>query len=575
MSTPKVLILALVYFAANTVCADPDLSGCEVAVKIEQGHVCGRRRRATNGEDYASFRGIPYAKQPLGELRFKELQPAEHFVGVFNATESGPICPQLDMFYAPIGLVPDPSEFAGEDCIRINVHVPYKFLPDRFGVTKRLLPVLLWIHGGSFSYGSGNAEFYGPEYLMTKEVILVTFNYRIHALGFLSMDNEYIPGNNGLRDCITAMKWVQRNIKFFGGDPGRVTLAGQSAGGVMAHLLSISPATKGLFHQVIGLSGNSLTSFYTYSPILAKILNVIFFIAVGINPFGDPKKIHDELVATPMETLLKGNKVILDLTGLVSFAPVIETKQPGFTTVIPKDPEELLNEGAGKEYPMVIGFTSNEGMSLRKRLEEVRMETTLRLAPALALPQNLIFPKYTFLVPVLTIKHLAEYFSVIWITLDNFVVSATESYYMYPAQRLTQKRLRTGAADTFLYQFAYPGENSPIKIGLNTTFPGASHGKDMAYFFRFNHFLGPQTEDDELAPTTDDNGMKAWMTNFISNFVKSGSPTENIDDWPPSQEDLKFQNIEKPFVYDYIPPTPYMEQRLEYFTALYKLGFWE
>ncbi|XP_028177931.1 uncharacterized protein LOC114365532 isoform X2 [Ostrinia furnacalis] len=229
--------------------AIPDLTGCEVAAKTEQGYVCGRIRNATNGAKYASFRGMQYGTQPLGELRFKELLPPPSFDGLFNATEAGPICAQVDVLYTPNNLVAPLS--SGEDCIRINVHVPYDYLPaiNATSNSSNLLPVMFWIHGGAFSYGSGDADVHGPEYLMTKDVILVTINYRLHVFGFLSLDNEYIPGNNGLRDCITALKWVQSNIRNFGGDPARVTISGESAGAVMTHLLSISNATQGLFQS--------------------------------------------------------------------------------------------------------------------------------------------------------------------------------------------------------------------------------------------------------------------------------------------------------------------------------------
>ncbi|XP_063834583.1 juvenile hormone esterase-like [Ostrinia nubilalis] len=571
MSAAKLLLVALVYFSACHA-AIPDLTGCEVAAKTEQGYVCGRIRNATNGAKYASFRGMEYGTQPLGELRFKELLPPPSFDGLFDATEAGPICAQVDVFYTPNNLVAPLS--SGEDCIRINVHVPYDYLPaiNATSNSSNLLPVLFWIHGGSFSYGSGDADVHGPEYLMTKDVILVTINYRLHVFGFLSLDNEYIPGNNGLRDCITALKWVQSNIRNFGGDPGQVTIAGQSAGGAMASLLSISHATQGLFQRVVGLSGEAIASFYSYSQTYAKLINAIFLPAAGINPLQTPKKIYEDLVAAPLENLLAGNKVLLDTFGLVSFTPVIESAQPNFTTVIPASPEDLLNAGAGKNYPMWIGFCSNEAADFKTRLEEVNIETKLRLLPSLTLPQNLLFSANALTVPVLTVKQLAEYFNVTFITLEKFLVAATDSYYKYPGQRLTLKRLRANASNTYLSEFSYPGENniSVLKDALNQTWSGAAHVEDLTYFFRFNHFLGPQQED-ELASTSEANKMRAKMTGIITNFVINGSPASSTD-WPATGTDLKFQNLDSPDQFNFTDPTPYMEDKITYFSNLYNVG---
>lgn len=292
------------------------------------------------------------------------------------------------------------------------------------------------------------------------------------------------------------------------------------------HALSVGHRdylTCTLFFRVIGSSGQSIASFYSYSQVYAKLVNAIFFIAAGINPLQTPKKLHDDLVAAPLEKILAGTKAILDTFGLVSFAPVIEgtTPRANFTTILPKSPEDLLDEGAGKEYPMIIGFCSNEAADFEQRLRAVAIETKLRLVPALTLPQNLLFSANILTVPVLTTKQLAEYFNVTFITLEKFLVAATDSYYKYPGMRLTQKRLSVGAAKTYIYQFGYPGERSPIKVSLNTTYPGAAHIEDITYFFRFNTFLGPQ-ESNELEHTSNDNKMKDFMTTFITNFVING-----------------------------------------------------
>ncbi|XP_063834618.1 juvenile hormone esterase-like [Ostrinia nubilalis] len=397
---------------------------------------------------------------------------------------------------------------------------------------------------------------------MTKDVILVTINYRLHVFGFLSLDNEYIPGNNGLRDCITALKWVQSNIRNFGGDPAQVTIAGQSAGGVIAHLLSISNVTKGLFQQVMALSGHSIAGFYSYSPSYAKLINAIFLPAAGINPLQTPKKIYEDLVAAPLDNLLRGQKVLLDKFGLVSFTPVIENAQPNFTTVISQSPEDLLNAGAGKDYPLWIGFCSNEAADFKTRLEEVNIVTKLRLQPSLTLPLNLLYSANPLTVPVLTTLQLAEYLNVTSITLEKFLVAATDSYYKYPSHRLALKRLRVNASNTYLIQFSYPGEKSVLKDAFSQSWSGAAHVEDIAYFFRFNHFLGPQQEN-ELVPTSNDNIMRARITNLIyANFI--------VRDAPFNLQIYQYISIEGP--YDIRDELIIDQNEDTYFSNLYSVG---
>jgi carboxylesterase type B len=119
---------------------------------------------------------------------------------------------------------------------------------------------MFWIHGGMFVFGSGSAEMYGPDFLITEDVVVVTINYRLGLLGFLSLDNPTlgVPGNAGLKDIVMALKWVQKNIRQFGGDPNNVTIFGQSSGAAAVHLLTLSPMSRGLFHKAIGQSGSAL-----------------------------------------------------------------------------------------------------------------------------------------------------------------------------------------------------------------------------------------------------------------------------------------------------------------------------
>ncbi|XP_038219763.1 esterase FE4-like [Zerene cesonia] len=217
-----------------------------VRIKVSEGVLEGSKVDNVYGKPYFSFKGIPYAEPPVGDLRFKAPKPRTPWIGVREAKEHGPESCQYNI------LLPQSTECKGdEDCLYLNVYTP-NIEPEN------PLPVMVYIHGGGFVCGRGNSEQYGPEFLIKHNVILVTINYRLGILGFLCLDTEDIPGNAGMKDQVAALRWVQNNISNFGGDPDNVTIFGESAGAasVSAHL--VSPMTKGLFKRAIMQSGTSL-----------------------------------------------------------------------------------------------------------------------------------------------------------------------------------------------------------------------------------------------------------------------------------------------------------------------------
>ena len=205
-------------------------------VRIDSGAL-----RGITDQGVASFRNIPYAAPPVGKLRWRPPQAPRAWNKVRDASAFGPICPQN---YNPSdnGVGPLP---ASEDCLTLNV-----WTPAEVGAAR---PVMVWIHGGGFVNGSASAPLYDGDALARQGVVVVTLNYRLGWLGFfahpaLSATQPGEPlGNYGLMDQIAALKWVQRNIAAFGGDPGNVTLFGESAGGMSVNKLMISPAARGLF----------------------------------------------------------------------------------------------------------------------------------------------------------------------------------------------------------------------------------------------------------------------------------------------------------------------------------------
>ena len=228
----RVIFLAAIVAVATLAKADPSV------VMTTKGAVKG-----IVSDIAREFRGIPYAAPPVNELRWKDPQDHKSWApGTLSATVDGPGCPQS--CYLPPHTCP--ARYS-EDCLYLNVFTP---LPSQMA-TSGPLPVLMWIHGGNFKQGSGTGLLYdGSHIAKTQNVIVVTINYRLGALGFLN-NNQSFTGNYGIKDQRFAMQWIQQNIASFGGDPTRVTLFGQSAGAMSIATHMISPKSKNLFHRAI------------------------------------------------------------------------------------------------------------------------------------------------------------------------------------------------------------------------------------------------------------------------------------------------------------------------------------
>jgi len=207
-------------------------------VDTENGAIEGFVMESWTGQSFHAFLRIPFAEAPIGELRFQPPIAAQPWTGIRNGTYYGPMCWQERRY----GRTAEMSE----DCLQLNVFT--KNLP----ITE-LKPVIAFVHGGGFEDSSAIEQ--GAEYLMDRDIVYVTINYRLGALGFLATGSIEAAGNVGLKDQALALKWIQNNIERFGGDPNRVTIAGLSAGGYSVTALLASPMAAGNFHRVIAMSG--------------------------------------------------------------------------------------------------------------------------------------------------------------------------------------------------------------------------------------------------------------------------------------------------------------------------------
>jgi len=238
----RALLIAIFVLLAAGFC----LAQAPAPVKVEGGLVQGAVE-----DGLTVYRGIPFAAPPVGDLRWRAPQPVQKWDGIKETVKFGPACIQ-GMTMGPVGRSPAPSE----DCLYLNIWSPAKSPRDH-------VPVFVWIHGGGFAMGSTSEATYSGEKLAKKGVMLVSIAYRVGQMGFfvhpeLSTETKnHVSGNYGLLDMIADLQWIQKNIAAFGGDPHRVTIFGESAGGIAVSMLSASPLAKKLFHGAISESGGS------------------------------------------------------------------------------------------------------------------------------------------------------------------------------------------------------------------------------------------------------------------------------------------------------------------------------
>ncbi|GFN90227.1 neuroligin-1 [Plakobranchus ocellatus] len=255
MESSLILFVTFAAFIGSLTLEDPRpgeqevISTADVVVSTSFGHLKGVQRIWNDGEIMNEFKGIPYAQPPIGDLRFASPEPPLVWSDVRDATSYGHYCPQEEY----VGLLNNETSMS-EDCLYLNIFSPSPIPQD----SSPPLPVMVWIHGGAFYQGAGSA-FDGSVLASRGQVVVVTINYRLGPLGFLSTEDDVIPGNFGMLDQVMALKWIRLNIRQFGGDPDRVAVFGVSAGAHSATLLSLSPLSKGLFHRAIAQSGGSIT----------------------------------------------------------------------------------------------------------------------------------------------------------------------------------------------------------------------------------------------------------------------------------------------------------------------------
>ncbi|XP_039310191.1 esterase E4 [Solenopsis invicta] len=509
----------------------------EIKVQVTEGKLTGVVEDGHNVR-YCAFRGIPYAKPPVGELRFKDPVPAEPWSGDRDASKHGNIAVQINMFTREIE--------GDEDCLYLNVYT------TKIDSEKR--PVMVWVHGGGFFLGSGNADFYGPDFIVKKDVVLVTINYRLDALGFLNLNDKVATGNQGLKDVVLALKWVKKNISNFGGNSENVTIFGESAGGGIVHLLALSPYAKGLFHKVIAQSGVA-TNTWAITEWTDKTMNPGFQLAEKLGKTtSDPKIAYEFLKTRDAKEVIQGSRMLFDtraerLSFKLCFAPSLdfESSDPFF----PEHPKEYISRGI--HIPFLLGFTRNEGLFFvdslffgggvsKEHLEEVNADFKKAILPEILST----FPEIGITAEELKLLYF-EKNKVSKETLINYANFLGDEFFVRGVMDLLQIQKSTGGyKSTYLYQFDYENDNNLSRRALQIKLPGVSHTEELAYLFypeiikMFNLSL-PESDSEYYK-------MINHLTQMWTDFATTGKPTSTNLWLPltgPQNEDYNYLNIDK------------------------------
>ncbi|KAE8748920.1 Carboxyl/Cholinesterase 23 [Frankliniella occidentalis] len=499
---------------------DEEVKSSYPEVTVAEGRLLGQWVDIPGSDvSYASFRGIPYAEPPLGPLRFKPPQPTS-WDGIRTANYDGNQCMQ--------------EGGGSEDCLYLNVYTP------KLNGSDKLLPVYFFIHGGSFIFGSGSRNVYGPEFFLLQNVVVVTINYRLNAFGFLNLDNDIAPGNAGIKDQIAALQWVHRNIEKFGGDPKLITIGGQSAGAASAHWLSLLPESRGLVHRTILESGSALHSWAYNEDNFDVALDLGS--RLGRSYLTSVEEVAQLVMEVPAEAILNAalsvvNDRTMRNTTQIPFAVSPERRAPfqGPPALITQDPEKYLLADMNP-LPMFLGMNSREwlggfyyyGWAAKPDVMRARIQDLLSVFPKNVIPYG---DSSAYLNRTPTPN---EWDQAVWTVRQKFFKdNATDCddtcvfkkylddiFIGNDIARLAELRARNARSETYLYRFAVRAEYSlsPLQ-DPDQAQGGAVHSDELGYLWKMEE-LNQTLNGYDLAPTTLRRMVSLWTS-----YIKNGTPT--------------------------------------------------
>ncbi|KAG7190097.1 hypothetical protein KM043_006231 [Ampulex compressa] len=478
-------------------------------VRAPNGRIKGSFMSTRLGRRIYAFRGIRYTEPPVGLLRFEPPVPKADYNDVFDASEEGPSCPGLNV------------QSVTEDCVRLNVYTTK--LPAKDEPVER--SVLVFFHPGAFYVFSGQSFQFGPQYILDKDIVLVTVNYRLATLGFISTGDSMAPGNLGLKDQVVALRWIQRNIAAFGGDPTSVTISGYSVGGVSVMLHMLSPMSKGLFHRAIAMSGSAAS----LEPYEYQQTNVAKKQAELLGcPTNSTRSMLTCIKSKPVEdiTATIPNFFEFDWNPMSIWKPVVEPEVRGVERFLPAQPLDLIRQGKIHPVPLICGANEDEveNAILRAvRAAEQGNDTIFReinqnwetLAPLIFMYDRGT-PRSEYVSRELRKFYLNDQ----PVGLGNYRSLGdiySDSILLYSMHVATQLMAEHSSMPVYFYKFTYQGRFS-FSMWNDTAPYGVVHHDDLQYLF-YMSFIFPflNSTDPEVA-------MVERYTSIVSHFAQTGEP---------------------------------------------------
>ncbi|XP_035435877.2 juvenile hormone esterase-like [Spodoptera frugiperda] len=517
-------------------------------VETTLGPISGKiLRTLIKNVDYFGFMGIPFAAPPVGELRFMAPQPADPWDETLKATREKPACIQ---FNNDVKKGQELGWYGVEDCLYLDVFTP--------AIDEESRPVIVFIYNEHFQNSYNKSKDYAPDFFIEEDVIVVTLSHRLSAFGFLSLENDMVPGNAGLKDIVEGLEWVRDNIKQFGGDPDRVTLMGLEGGAAAIDLL-IHTKAKDLFQAAILHSGSSWASTYLQEDVRDRAFKLGELVEKTstndvqllkeLQNVPAPDLLTKDVHASPDDYFKQTQKSV------VAFSPIVEKQPDGLITEYPEDSMEKI------DIPIMIGSNSREALEpMMQYLIEPRYITFLRKDFPLLLPRRLRFRfdpikdvyddatkdirDFYFKNGKINLKSVPDLLTYMGDASVNYVVDYTARLYSERSEK-----------PVYYYYFDYISnlnENKKNLMKYSNTEEGTwgtATGDEMCYLFKCPALADEYLKLEKNVP--EEKLVQKKMIKMWTNFVKYGNPTpDNEEDlglkWPSyTSEKKEYLHIDK------------------------------
>ncbi|KAM6946339.1 acetylcholinesterase-like [Aplochiton taeniatus] len=494
----------------------------ELVVHTKHGIVLGTAVDVPGGGYVRAFLGIPYGKPPVGNLRFRAPEPAEGWTGPKHTRTFPNSCFQFrDKYFGDFAGAEmwNPNTEVSEDCLYLNVWTPS--YSSTQGEALLLPPVLVWIYGGGFTTGTSSLDLYDGRFLSHSEgVVVVSMNYRVGALGFLSLpDNEGVRGNAGLLDQRLALQWVADNIAVFRGDPSKVTLFGESAGSASVGLHLLSPGSWGLFHRAVLQSGspNARWATLTQAEAWNRSLNLGRLLGCPLSP---PAALEQCLQSiNPEELLNQQFRVLPEATSIIDY-PFFPTVDRDF---LPDAPEVLLQTGQFLKTDVMIGLNKDEGSYFLVYGAPGCDITSQSLLPRRVFLEGtkLAFTGFSNATRQTAIFHYTDWTDEQNQTKNRDSLSSIvgDMHFTCPVLQFAQRYTEHGGKP-YLFLFDHRSSTNPWPAWM-----GTMHAYEIEFVFGLplNRTLGYSEEEVGMS----EKFMKHW-----ANFARTGDPSIGEAPWP-------------------------------------------